>query len=325
MPRECPPASPRGTGAEGGLRSVITRHPELMELQHALIAELGIILATPAVQYLLDVVTIALATWHGRLCRGGHQVEILGDVVDLLIGATGKLAGDLRAESLAEARAWRDRAACAETGLWAVLDATGMFHRAARAHFGVPGTLHTAVATALVLPPELGGAKWQAARSPVGLVIDAARRHHQTDDLRCGGGAIPRSDALGRGTMRLEQIADFPGEAVLARRFTERSLDELMRATEGDADLHEYLEWRLRLRGKPEDVWAHLGWTPARGRRVDRRFRRLRAVVTEREDLRENVFESGRPGISGASATWFVERFYSGLAVYQHLPPMPSR
>lgn len=104
-------------------------------------------------------------------------------------------------------------------------------------------------------------------------------------------GGVPRvSDALyrdpdselgegvsGRGTVPLEDIAEMPDEVLVERRYTEQSVEELLAAVADYPDLVEYVRlvvadpYRRR-----SDLWQELGWSDIQGKRVDRRFRRLR-------------------------------------------------
>jgi hypothetical protein len=82
---------------------------------------------------------------------------------------------------------------------------------------------------------------------------------------------------------------------------------------------------RVNVGGRPQDTWRLLGWTDARGKRVDRRFRRLCEDIRGRDDLVELEYLPAVRSASMAGRTVFREVLHGGLFgaecfVYQHVP-----
>ena len=271
---------------------------------------------------------MATARWLASIYSCDDQHERFAEIVEHLWAAAEKLCAVGRVHSRAEAYAVRGRQQCAETSFWALDGHDRLFQRAARTYFNLPASRHHALTTALLLPPPLG-TKWQIAVSPIGMVVDAVRRNYQ-DDVESGG-KIKRTDAMFYGvdhcgndrpeTVALEEVADVPSDAVLVRQFTDRSLAELQRAFAEDNDIRTYLQARLSPGGTLEEICRYLKWTNARGQRVSHRFRRIRDHLLEQTDLREDHVVAARG--DRAPATWYLERLYSGLGVYQHVHPGP--
>ncbi|MGO9008592.1 MAG: hypothetical protein ACLQPN_00700 [Bryobacteraceae bacterium] len=310
--------------AGGILGRVIARHKFLRDIRESIREDIGTRLTGPAAERLIDLLTVATATWLVSIFRCDHQSERFGAIVDQLWAAAGKLAGCHPPHSRAEAEVCRDRAHCAETSFWALIDYGPMFQRAAQTYFHMPTSRHHALTTALLLPPPMG-TNWQAAEKPIGKVIDEVERNHEKEET--GGGRIAPTDGLyrgvDRGTIPLEEVADITAEAVLVRCYTECSLSELQQAVSAaDDELRAYIQARLCPGGTLEDICRHLGWTNARGRRVSKRFRRLRNEILRQTDLHEDRVVSGRG--DRAPATWYLERLYSGRGVYQHMSPGPA-
>jgi hypothetical protein len=338
------------------LRAIVTRHQVLLDLRADLAAEIGVRVWTRATDWALDVLTVVTATSCTQRCRADPRQHYLARLISPLWRAVEVIGGAKRIESAAQLFTERDRAACAEAALYAAVGAAGMFRAAARGYLRTPASLDHALASALVLPTAtLGGCRWETAPAPLHLVRRKAMIHHRVDDLHHGGGEIRRTDALycararkhtplqqpervpaeqlcydyiapaHRGTATLEEIADSPGEAIAVRRYVRESLDVLRRATEGDADLEAYLRTRVNVGGKAQDTWRLLGWTDARGQRVDRRFRRLCVGICGRNDLADIEYLPATRSTSMANHTVFREVLYGGrhgseIIVYQHVP-----
>ena len=124
----------------------------------------------------------------------------------------------------------------------------------------------------------------------------------------------------------LEEIAEMPADAVLERRFTMRSVAELEAAAQNDIEMRDYVAYKV---GYPDwqasELWHALGWDDARGKAVDRRYRRLL------NQLRENGagMEWRTAPVPGfTSATYFFETLYDGArgterGVWQHADAIP--
>lgn len=305
----------------------IARPDDLVNLRQCIEEDLGISPATRGAQHLIDLLTVATAMSYWKVCSCSDQSGRFLDVVDQLWEAAGKLMGKDRMRSRTDVRAALGRAQCAEASFWALVGFEKLFQAAARVFFGMPGSRHHILATALLMPPPMG-TRWQIAESPIGRVVDDIKRNYQKD---VNGGSIDRTDAMFSGidhcgndracTVALEEVADVPSDAVMVRQYTDHSLAELQQTVAEDNDLRVYIKARLRPGGTLEEICRYLGWTLARGQRVSRRFRRLRDKLLEETDFREDQVESRRRAPS--LVTFCLERLYSGLAVYQHVPPGP--
>jgi len=138
------------------------------------------------------------------------------------------------------------------------------------------------------------------------------------------GGRGKDSDALrGRRTLALEEIAERPDEALLERRFTERSVLELQKAAEADPRLAVYTRAVTRNpKWKRHDIWASLGWSEKVGHAVDRQYRRLLGRL---KGIGAGVEwrVAPTPGVSEASQTTYFETLLDGkngarFGVIQH-------
>jgi hypothetical protein len=320
-----------------------------VELRAALACEIGVRVWSRATDWALDLLTVALAISYARLRVSSVYHGAFDGLIDLLWHAVAMLGGATRPESKAEIFTWRDRALCAETALYAVVDVQWLFRAACRAYFHLPADHETALASALILPTSagLGGCRWQTAAHPIWKVRKKANIHYHVEDLYRGGGEIRRTDAMycartpkkveddelrydyrappHRGTVTLDLITDEPAEAVMVRQYSARALEELRRAAEGDADLHAYITARANIGGKAQDTWRALGWGDARGHRVDRRFRRLCVSIRGNDDLRDIEYLPATRSASMASHTVYREILFGGqygrekYAVYQHV------
>lgn len=332
-----------------GVSQIVSRHAYLVDLRNALAAELRVRLYSPTVIRLLNILTIIIATWYGRTIHGDREASRFGLVVQEVWGAVHRLGGGLPVRSVAEIMCWRGRAICGETSFWLMVNER-MFKAAAKYWFHLKPSHHTVLGAALALPPGAGGVNWQNARSPVGLVIDTARRNYMIDDLYQGGGSIPVTDAMYRGRrgkvfreplpilsereknyrgIRLEHLAETPGEAVLVKHYTVQSLDVLRREAEDDADLNTYLAARIKVGGGAQEAWKLLGWTQARGQRVDRKLRRLRSKLKQNPELVEIGYEADGHTASAGSHFHYRELLFDGYLgtarfIFQHVPSLTA-
>ncbi len=112
-------------------------------------------------------------------------------------------------------------------------------------------------------------------------------------------------------TISLEEIAEVPGQALMERRYTVKSVAELQQAAENDPEMREYISAKIRFpKFARTDIWRELGWDLRRGGRVDRRYLRLRKQLRD-----EGIGMEWRssPSLSG-DASWasFFEVLYNG-------------
>jgi hypothetical protein len=122
--------------------------------------------------------------------------------------------------------------------------------------------------------------------------------------------------------MSLEEIALTPDEALFERRFTERSVSELLKAAE-DPLLAAYVRARVRNpQWKRRDIWISLGWPEKTGKAVDRQYRRL---LQRMKDLGAGMEWRvvPKPGISEGSQLTYFEVLADGtrggaFGVHQH-------
>ncbi len=158
-------------------------------------------------------------------------------------------------------------------------------------------------------------------RPDISIGLDSQKIEHRPGH----GGKCKPSDALGRAHLSLEEIAEAPDEALLERRFTERSVSELQKAAEGNPLLGEYVRALIENpRWKRPDIWNSLGWSENKGKAVDRQYRRLRK--------RMKVLGAGmewrtvpKPGISEGSQFTYFEVLADGtrgraFGLLQHKP-----
>jgi hypothetical protein len=353
LPNEHPPSAPAPAAGQH-LGTIIDRHPHLIALRKALAADIGIRIRrhrTAAGSWALDLCTLCTAIWYTAVTRADVHHQALGQLADLLRVAVAKLSGAAGPTPAPEISTWRDRVACAEAQFYALIDSQSGFRAAARGYFHVPEKYKPAVAGALTLPPSMGGAKWQAAHHPIGLVRKKAQIFHAVDDLYHGGGEIPERDALfpGKagaenrgvvpilrkneidrdgpryGDFTLEELVEMPGEVPGESTYTKRSLAQLKRDVQKDVEVAQYLDAWLTVGNTGNRIKAirnALGWTKARVLRVDRRYRRLRNTLLETEEVAEKDHVA-----TDAGHTWFKEVLFGGQRgagvgafVYQHAP-----
>jgi hypothetical protein len=169
---------------------------------------------------------------------------------------------------------------------------------------------------------------WRQAKSPAvwvkGATNNLAAREYWVADYAV-------DPVQNKGTVYLEEIAELPSEAVLERRFTQRSIAELEAAAKDEPELSEYLAGKIRYPDwSRERIWRQLGWDEAHGERVDRRFRRFRRRISE---LSAGIpCREYRPpaGISDASCTSYFEELFDGslgskTGVWQHRNPQRNQ
>lgn len=131
------------------------------------------------------------------------------------------------------------------------------------------------------------------------------------------------SDAL-----PLEEVAETPGDAILERRYTFRSISELEAAAKDDPEMSEYIAAKIRYPDwNRADLWRQLGWDARRGEAADRRFRRLRERVKNIGAGIEWRTVPVIPGTAGSVTTYF-ETLHDGAmgaeaGVWQHMDALP--
>jgi hypothetical protein len=187
------------------------------------------------------------------------------------------------------------------------------------------------------LMEALNSSRWLDSREPRGYLNtvasiiyrrdvrpDIAGRDSQGFEHWAGpGGKVKSTDALRPECLTLEEIAETPNEAVLERRFTERSVMELQAAATQDADLKSYVDAVVKNpKRKRFDIWAELGWSKQRGEKSDRKYRRLRQRLKE---LGAGMEWREIPSPRSPSQTVYFEVLKdgakgTGFGVYQHKP-----
>ena len=166
--------------------------------------------------------------------------------------------------------------------------------------------------------PDVGAFK------PKSFVSDSQGVKHRPGPL----GKVRGTEALGAFNtpyVTLEEIAERPDEALLERRFTERSVAELQQAAEVDPRLVAYVQAIIRFpKWNKEDIWKSLGLTDKEGKAVDRRYRRLRQRLKDIGAGMEWRFAPTR-GMCDASQTTYFEVLRNGangdrFGLLQHRP-----
>ena len=133
-------------------------------------------------------------------------------------------------------------------------------------------------------------------------------------------------DTTDMDVLPLEEIAEMPADAVLERRFTMRSVAELEAAAKNDGELRDYVAYKVRYPDwQASELWHALGWDAARGKAVDRRYRRLRSQLRESG---AGMQWRTAPVAGLTSATYFFETLYDGAqgaerGVWQHADAIP--
>jgi hypothetical protein len=130
-----------------------------------------------------------------------------------------------------------------------------------------------------------------------------------------------------RDVVSVEEIAELPVEAAFEPKYTQRSIAELEAAASEDADVKAYINAKVRYPDwQCQAIWNHLGWDEDRGKRVDRRYRRLRKRIRELGGGIQCREYRPRPGISDANFTTYFEELFDGAqgrrtGVWQHRDP----
>jgi hypothetical protein len=172
-----------------------------------------------------------------------------------------------------------------------------------------------------------GNRDWRQATSPAQWVKRVANRRAKKES-RIQKYAV---DPLGEpDTIRLEEIAEMPIEAVVEPKYSMLSIAELEAAAREDPDLAEYFACKAR---RPswscELIALHLGWEDKRAKRVDRRLRRMKRALAARGAGIQCREHRPRAGISDASFTVYREPLFEGTrglgaSVWQHRTPDKS-
>jgi len=173
---------------------------------------------------------------------------------------------------------------------------------------------------------NLSGQKdWRQANSPANWVKATTNNIAQKEYWVPEYAVDPRENKE-KLSLEAEEVAELPSEALVERRYTQRSLAELEAAVKDDADVAEYLRSKIRYPGWSRDqIWQHLGWDAARGERVDRRYRRMRTRLRQLGAGIQCRYQP-RHGLSAASFTSYLEPLWDGThgresGVWQHRDP----
>ena len=109
----------------------------------------------------------------------------------------------------------------------------------------------------------------------------------------------------------LDALTGSVSETIYSRKYNARDLEELQRTAGRDPELYEYIVHLMESDGTKEAVWRELGWGRKKGRRVDRRYRRLRQRMRSVAGHWESRKEP-RPGFGDASRTVESLPLYGG-------------
>ena len=115
-----------------------------------------------------------------------------------------------------------------------------------------------------------------------------------------------------------------PIEGLLQRKYSYQSVTELEAAAREDPETAEYVACKVRNpRWSPEAISRHLNWDEKRGKRVDRRYRRLRNRLKDLGAGMQRREYAPPPGVSDANFTMYFEELFDGsrgrkTGVWQH-------
>lgn len=171
----------------------------------------------------------------------------------------------------------------------------------------------------------LGQRDWRQASSPANWVKAATNNIAQKEYWVPDYAVDPKGNKE-KLSIEAEEVADLPSEALVERRYTQRSLAELEAAVRDDNEVAEYLRSKIRYPDSSRDqIWQQLGWDTARGERVDRRYRRVRKQLRAIGAGMQCRYRS-RYGLSEASFTSYLEPLWDGShgqenGVWQHRDP----
>jgi hypothetical protein len=156
-----------------------------------------------------------------------------------------------------------------------------------------------------------GRRDWREATSPAKWV-KTATNNLANNEYWVATHAVDPSEC--KDLIQLEEIAELPADAVVEQKYAQRSIAELEAAASEDSEVQAYLSAKIRNpEWQSQAVWNQLGWDEVRGKRVDKRFRRLRNRIRELGggiQCREN---RPRPGISDANCTVYFEELFDGM------------
>src|ERR1035441_10417851 len=128
------------------------------------------------------------------------------------------------------------------------------------------------------------------------------------------------------GDPKMVELLHLFAENGLERRFTMRSVAELEAAAQNDIEMRDYVAYKV---GYPDwqasELWHALGWDDARGKAVDRRYRRL---LNQLRESGAGMEWRTAPVAGLTSATYFFETLYDGArgterGVWQHADAIP--
>ena len=169
-----------------------------------------------------------------------------------------------------------------------------------------------------------GQKDWRQAKTPVHWVKRVTNTIADKE-TRLTGHAVDCPKELDG--ISFEEIAESPIEGLLERKYSYHSIAELEAAAKEDPETAEYLSCKIRNPSwSRETITRHLQWDEKRGKRVDRRYRRLRREFRKRGvgiQCREYRPPSG---ISEANFTAYFEELFDGTrgrgtGVWQHRSP----
>jgi hypothetical protein len=162
---------------------------------------------------------------------------------------------------------------------------------------------------------------WRQADSPVKWVKKVANPIAQKES-RTRTYAVDPADEPD--IVSLEKIAEMPIDGLLQRKYSHQSVAELEAAAKDDPETAEYVACKVRNpRWSPDAISRHLNWDEKRGKRVDRRYRRLRNRLKELGAGMQCREYGPPPGISDANFTMYFEELFDGsrgrkAGVWQH-------
>lgn len=181
-----------------------------------------------------------------------------------------------------------------------------------------------AFSRALVENQLVGHQDWRQAKSPA-IWVKMTTNHIAAKEFWVSYYAV--SPAESRGTVPLEEGREASDEAVIDWNYTNRSLAVLEAAAKDDSEVAEYLGAKTRYPGWHSGaIWMQLGWEPERGKRVDRRFRRMRDRLRDLGGGIQCREYRPLPSLSDASCTTYFEALWNGVqgskkGVWQHRDP----
>lgn len=189
-------------------------------------------------------------------------------------------------------------------------DSFGMFYSAAMVWAGHKDCLES-----------FGQKDWRYSHSPVkwvkGVTNNIAEKESRTTRHAVDPSGEPDS-------VSLEEIAELPIEGLLRQKYSYQSVTDLEAAAKDDPETAAYLTCKIHNPSWTcEVISRHLGWDERRGKRVDRRYRRLRSRLKELGAGIPCREYGPPPGITEANCTTYFEELYDEsrgrrTGVWQH-------